>query len=62
VDIQAVVTPRRLGELARYGMGVDVAQLKRHGQDRRMATLNVAGIAAAQPIERQPERPQITPP
>ena len=44
VDIQAVVTPRRLGELARYEMGADVAQLKRHGQDRRMATL-VATVA-----------------
>jgi hypothetical protein len=32
-------TPRRLAELARYGMGADVAQLKRHGDARRMATL-----------------------
>jgi hypothetical protein len=33
------VTPRRLAELARYGMGADVAQLKRHGDQRRMATM-----------------------
>lgn len=44
VGIEAAVTPRRLAELARYGMGADVAQLKRHGQDRRMATL-VATVA-----------------
>jgi TnpA family transposase len=44
VDIEAAVTPRRMAELARYGMGADVAQLKRHGQDRRMATL-VATVA-----------------
>ncbi len=39
VSIDAAVTPRRLAELARYGMGADVAQLKRHGEARRMATL-----------------------
>jgi hypothetical protein len=39
VNIDAAVTPRRLAELARYGMGADVAQLKRHGEARRMATL-----------------------
>jgi hypothetical protein len=39
VQLDAGVTPRRLAELARYGMGTDVAQLKRHGDQRRMATL-----------------------
>src|SRR5260370_30944716 len=39
VRLDASVTPRRLAELARYGMGADVAQLKRHGDQRRMATL-----------------------
>ena len=39
VQLDASVTPRRLAELARYGMGADVAQLKRHGDQRRMATL-----------------------
>lgn len=44
VELDATVTPRRLAELARYGMGADVAQLKRHGAQRRMATL-VATVA-----------------
>jgi TnpA family transposase len=44
VKIDANVTPRRLAELARYGMGADVAQLKRHGDQRRMATM-VATVA-----------------
>ena len=44
VQLDAAVTPRRLAELARYGMGADVAQLKRHGDQRRMATL-VATVA-----------------
>jgi len=39
VQLDASVTPRRLAELACYGMGADVAQLKRHGDQRRMATL-----------------------
>jgi hypothetical protein len=39
VQLDASVTPRRPAELARYGMGTDVAQLKRHGDQRRMATL-----------------------
>src|SRR5712692_5670915 len=39
VQLDASVTPRRLDELARYGMGTDVAQLKRHGDQRRLATL-----------------------
>jgi hypothetical protein len=38
VEIDATVTPRRLAELARYGMGADVAQLKRHGDQRRIAS------------------------
>lgn len=44
VVLDATVTPRRLAELARYGMGADVAQLKRHGEKRRAATL-VATVA-----------------
>ena len=39
MEVDASVTPRRLAELARYGMGTDAAQLKRHGDQRRMATL-----------------------
>jgi TnpA family transposase len=39
VQLDASVTPRRLAELARYGMGTDAAHLKRHGDQRRMATL-----------------------
>ena len=39
VQLDASVTPRRLAELARYGMGADAAHLKRHGDQRRMATL-----------------------
>lgn len=44
VAIDVSVTPRRLAEPALYGMGADVAQLKRHGAQRRMATL-VATVA-----------------
>jgi hypothetical protein len=47
VDIDAGVTPRRLAEPARWGMGADVAQLKRHGDARRMATL----VATAAQLE-----------
>ena len=39
VRLDASVTPRRLAELARYGMGTDAAHLKRHGDQRRLATL-----------------------
>lgn len=39
VKLDVTVTPRRLAELARYGMGADVAQLKRHRDSRRLATL-----------------------
>ena len=35
VQLDASVTPRRLAELARYGMGTDAAHLKRHGDQRR---------------------------
>jgi hypothetical protein len=34
-----LVPPRRLNELARYGMSADVAQIRRHGDGRRLATL-----------------------
>ena len=44
VQLDASVTPRRLAELARYGIGANVAQLKRHGGQRRMAVL-VATVA-----------------
>jgi hypothetical protein len=47
VRLDATVTPRRLAELARYGMGADVAQLKRHGDERRLATL----VATAAQLE-----------
>ena len=36
---EAVVPPRRLGELARYGMTADAWLLRRHPDDRRLATL-----------------------
>jgi hypothetical protein len=39
VELDASVTPRRLAELARYGMNANVAQLKRHGDERLMATM-----------------------
>ena len=45
VDIDATVTPRRLAELARYGLGATSARLRRHGPARRAATL-VATVAA----------------
>jgi Domain of unknown function (DUF4158) len=38
VQLNASVTPRRLDKLARYGMGTDAAHLKRHGDQRRLAT------------------------
>src|SRR5271165_2517139 len=47
VELDASVTPRRLAELAWYGMSADVAQLKRHGDARRMATL----VATAAQLE-----------
>jgi TnpA family transposase len=36
---EAVAPPRRLGELARYGMTADAWLLRRHPDDRRLATL-----------------------
>ena len=36
---EAVVPPRRLGELARYGMTADAWLIRRHPDDRRLATL-----------------------
>lgn len=33
------VPPRRLGELARYGMSADASQIRRHPDGRRLATL-----------------------
>ncbi len=44
VELDAAVSPRRLAELARYGMGADSAQLRRHRPPRRLATL-VATVA-----------------
>ena len=35
----SLVPPRRLGELARYGMSADASQIRRHGDGRRLATL-----------------------
>ena len=36
---EALVPSRRLAELARYGMSADTAQLRRHADGRRLATL-----------------------
>jgi hypothetical protein len=36
---EALVPPRRLGELARYGMSADASLIRRHGDGRRLATL-----------------------
>ncbi|MGE5135249.1 MAG: Tn3 family transposase [Gemmatimonadota bacterium] len=36
---EAAVPPRRLGELARYGMTADAWLIRRHPDDRRLATL-----------------------
>jgi len=36
---EALVPPRRLGELARYGMSADASLLRQHGEQRRLATL-----------------------
>ncbi|CNF14031.1 Transposase and inactivated derivatives%2C TnpA family [Mycobacterium tuberculosis] len=36
---EALVPPRRLAELAKYGMSADASQLRRHGDGRRLATL-----------------------
>jgi hypothetical protein len=39
VGAEALVPPRRLGELARYGMTADAALIRRHPNGRRLATL-----------------------
>jgi hypothetical protein len=39
VGAEALVPPRRLGELARYGMTADAALIRRHPDGRRLATL-----------------------
>ena len=44
IRVDPTVSPRRLAELARYGIGANVAALKRHGGPRQMATL-VATVA-----------------
>src|SRR5450759_3728704 len=44
VQVDATVSPRRLRELASYGMGTDVTQLRRHRDPRRLATM-VATVA-----------------
>ncbi|MBV9139689.1 MAG: DUF4158 domain-containing protein [Pseudonocardiales bacterium] len=36
---EALVPPRRLGELAKYGMSADASQIRRHPDGRRLATL-----------------------
>jgi hypothetical protein len=36
---EALVPPRRLGELARYGMSADAGLIRRHPDGRRLATL-----------------------
>jgi len=36
---EGLVPPRRLAELARYGMSADASQIRRRGDDRRLATL-----------------------
>ncbi|WP_045878758.1 Tn3 family transposase [Pseudofrankia sp. DC12] len=36
---EGLVPPRRLAELARYGMSADASQIRRHGDGRRLATL-----------------------
>ena len=49
VQVDATVSPRRLRELASYGMGTDVTQLRRHRDPRRLATMvaTVAHLEAA---------------
>ena len=44
---ESVVPPRRLGELARYGMTADAWLIRRHPDDRRLATL----LATARHLE-----------
>jgi len=52
VDLGAAVPPRRLIELARYGMAARAAQLKKHPAPRRLATLlATVGRLAAKSID-----------
>jgi hypothetical protein len=44
---ESAVPPRRMGELARYGMTADAWLIRRHPDDRRLATL----LAAARHLE-----------
>jgi len=44
---ESAVPPRRLGELARYGMTADAWLVRRHPDDRRLATL----LATARHLE-----------
>jgi len=39
LDLTAAVPPRRVAELARYGLSARAAQLKKHPAERRLATL-----------------------
>lgn len=39
LGVEALVPPRRLAELARYGMSADASLIRRHGDGRRLATL-----------------------
>ena len=39
LGVEALVPPRRLAELAKYGMSADASQLRRHADGRRLATL-----------------------
>jgi len=39
LGVEALVPPRRLGELAKYGMSADASQIRRHPDGRRLATL-----------------------
>ena len=42
---EALVAPRRLGELARYGMSADAGLIRRHPDGRRLATLTGPGVS-----------------
>ena len=48
---EALVPPRRLGELARYGMTADAWLVRRQPDDRRMAT-SLATAAPGGPVRR----------
>jgi hypothetical protein len=46
---EALVPPRRLGELARYGMSADASLIRRHDSGRRLATL-LASVRHLEPM------------